>query len=179
MHSVADENGKLRYYLNGESVKDSINYIHIIFQVTSGNIDSCPEGTFKYYGEYGSAFHETEIPCRFDLNTHVLADDEIFGVIFEVGDIQIGNIKNDAELHFRFCIDNDSPEFKAEKVSKYSYYMVGQTINYKVRLNSNWDVSYGANFTGGDASFTATDAGTYRFTVDFINGIYKWELVTE
>ena len=55
----------------------------------------------------------------------------------------------------------------------------GQTINYKVRLNSNWDVSYGANFTGGDASFTATDAGTYRFTVDFINGIYKWELVTE
>ena len=58
-------------------------------------------------------------------------------------------------------------------------FTAGQTIEYKVRTNNTWGVEYGANFGYSNASFTATTTGTYRFTIDFINGIYNWELVTE
>jgi hypothetical protein len=40
---------------------------------------------------------------------------------------------------------------------------------YKVRTNAAWDASWGANFGGSNATLNVTEAGVYRFTIDFVN----------
>ena len=51
---------------------------------------------------------------------------------------------------------------------------------FKVRQNEKWDINYGINLLSeSDVSFTASVSGTYRFTIDFVNGIIKAELIKE
>ena len=40
---------------------------------------------------------------------------------------------------------------------------------YKVRTNAAWDASWGANFGGSNATLNVSEAGLYRFTIDFVN----------
>ena len=40
---------------------------------------------------------------------------------------------------------------------------------YKVRTNAAWDYSWGVNFGDSNATLNVTEAGLYRFTIDFVN----------